>query len=38
VGTVERRTFCGADLEYRYAGHLENGEDSISDPRMGGLI
>jgi len=26
------------DLEYRYAGHLETGEDSISDPRMGGLI
>jgi phospholipase C len=25
-------------LEYRYAGHLETGEDSISDPRMGGLI
>ena len=26
------------DLEYRYAGHLETGEDSISDPRMGGLV
>jgi len=25
-------------FEYRYAGHLENGEDSISDPAMGGLI
>src|SRR5215813_9250476 len=25
-------------FEYRYAGHLENGEDSISDPGMGGLI
>ena len=25
-------------LEYRYAGHLENGEASISDPGMGGLI
>jgi phospholipase C len=25
-------------VEYRYAGHLENGEDSISDPGMGGLI
>jgi phospholipase C len=23
---------------YRYAGHLENGEDSISDPAMGGLV
>jgi hypothetical protein len=27
----------GPHLEYRYAGHLENGEDSISDPGMGGL-
>jgi phospholipase C len=25
-------------FEYRYAGHLENGEPSISDPGMGGLI
>lgn len=25
-------------FECRYAGHLENGEDSISDPAMGGLI
>jgi phospholipase C len=25
-------------FEYRYAGHLENGEASISDPGMGGLI
>ncbi|MDQ1484667.1 MAG: phospholipase, partial [Actinomycetota bacterium] len=25
-------------FEYRYAGHLENGEASISDPAMGGLI
>jgi phospholipase C len=25
-------------LEYRYAGHLENGQDSISDPGMGALI
>jgi phospholipase C len=24
--------------EYRYAGHLENGRDSISDPAMGGLV
>jgi phospholipase C len=24
--------------EYRYAGHLENGRDSVSDPGMGGLI
>jgi phospholipase C len=23
---------------YRYAGHLENGTDSISDPGMGGLV
>ena len=25
-------------FQYRYAGHLENGEDSISDPAMGGLL
>jgi phospholipase C len=25
-------------FEYRYAGHLENGEDSISDPALGGLL
>jgi phospholipase C len=25
-------------FEYRYAGHLENGKASISDPGMGGLI
>ena len=25
-------------FEYRYAGHLETGEASISDPGMGGLI
>jgi phospholipase C len=25
-------------FEYRYAGHLENGQASISDPGMGGLI
>ena len=25
-------------FKYRYAGHLENGEDSISDPAMGGLV
>jgi phospholipase C len=25
-------------FEYRYAGHLENGHDSISDPAMGGLL
>jgi phospholipase C len=30
---------CGekAKLRQRYAGHLENGRDSISDPAMGGL-
>jgi hypothetical protein len=27
-----------ADLQQRYAGHLENGRDSISDPAMGGLV
>jgi phospholipase C len=26
------------DFEYRYAGHVENGKDSISDPAMGGLL
>jgi phospholipase C len=26
------------DFEYRYAGHVENGQDSISDPGMGGLV
>jgi phospholipase C len=32
-------TFGGRpDVEYRYAGHLEDGEDSISDPGMGGLV
>jgi predicted nucleic acid-binding protein len=25
-------------FEYQIAGHVENGEDSISDPAMGGLI
>ena len=25
-------------FEYQYAGHVENGEASISDPGMGGLI
>jgi phospholipase C len=25
-------------FEYRYAGHVENGRDSISDPAMGGLL
>jgi phospholipase C len=28
----------GAPVEYRYAGHLENGEESITDPAMGGLV
>jgi phospholipase C len=27
-----------SQFEHRYAGHLENGEDSISDPGMGGLL
>ena len=26
------------ELRQRYAGHLENGRDSISDPAMGGLV
>ena len=25
-------------FEYRFAGHLEDGGDSISDPLMGGLV
>jgi phospholipase C len=25
-------------FEYRLAGHMENGEDSISDPAMGGVV
>jgi phospholipase C len=25
-------------FEYRFAGHVETGEDSISDPAMGGLV
>ncbi|MFG1989799.1 phosphocholine-specific phospholipase C [Actinoplanes sp. NPDC048988] len=31
-------TVTGAGFERRYAGHLENGEESISDPAMGGLV
>jgi len=27
-----------AAVELRYAGHLENGRESISDPAMGGLL
>ncbi len=27
-----------ADFAYRYSGHVENSEDSISDPAMGGLV
>jgi hypothetical protein len=27
-----------AQFEHRLAGHLETGEDSISDPLMGGLV
>lgn len=27
-----------AHFEHRFAGHVENGEDSISDPAMGGLV
>ncbi|GAB4106539.1 phospholipase C, phosphocholine-specific [Micromonospora taraxaci] len=26
------------DFAYRYAGHVENGKDSISDPSLGGLV
>jgi phospholipase C len=28
----------GGTFQYHYAGHLENGEDSISDPALGGLL
>ena len=31
-------TVTAAGTEHRYAGHLENGADSITDPAMGGLI
>jgi hypothetical protein len=27
-----------AEFEQRIAGHLENGEDRISDPAMDGLV
>jgi phospholipase C len=27
-----------AGFEYRFAGHIETGRDSMSDPAMGGLI
>jgi phospholipase C len=27
-----------ADVAYRCAGHVENGEESISDPALGGLV
>ncbi len=27
-----------SQFTYRAAGHVENGEDSISDPLMGGLV
>jgi phospholipase C len=27
-----------AGFEFRYAGHVENGKPSISDPGMGGLV
>jgi len=25
-------------FEYRFAGHIETGRESISDPAMGGLV
>ncbi|AGZ41323.1 phosphocholine-specific phospholipase C [Actinoplanes friuliensis] len=31
-------TISGRTLRRQYAGHLENGRDSISDPAMGGLV
>jgi phospholipase C len=26
-----------ASFRYQYAGHVENGQDSVTDPAMGGL-
>jgi phospholipase C len=37
-GWYDLTVSAGTTAEHRYAGHLENGHDSISDPRMGGLI
>jgi len=33
-----RRHELSLGFEYRYAGHLEDGKASISDPRIGGLL
>ncbi|MEU8606861.1 phospholipase domain-containing protein [Actinoplanes sp. NPDC048791] len=37
-GWYDLTVTAGKDLHRRYAGHLENGRDSISDPAMGGLV
>jgi phospholipase C len=36
-GWYDLTVSAGTTAEHRYAGHLENGRDSISDPGMGGL-
>jgi hypothetical protein len=39
AGTTARSTVEGdPHLAYRYAGHVENGADSVSDPGMGGPL
>jgi phospholipase C len=37
-GWYDLTVSADAGFTYRYAGHLENGDDSISDPAMGGLV
>ncbi|AGL13786.1 phosphocholine-specific phospholipase C [Actinoplanes sp. N902-109] len=37
-GWYDLEITAGAETTYRAAGHLENGKDSITDPRMGGLL
>ncbi|GAA2567274.1 phospholipase C, phosphocholine-specific [Winogradskya consettensis] len=37
-GWYDLEITAGSEVVYRCAGHLENGKDSITDPRMGGLI
>jgi len=37
-GWYDLTVTAGATTEYRCAGHVENGKDSITDPAMGGLV
>ena len=37
MDTSDRRAFL-SQFAYRAAGHVEDGEDSISDPLIGGLV